>query len=95
MSAPHLCYSERSSVIPLPEGGTESRNLLLYFLQRKGVRSGELPCSRRYGGVISRTGTGEEPASAVPVALVPLPQPATFRTVTFTLPHASTWLMNT
>jgi hypothetical protein len=43
--------------------------------------------SKSHGGVIKRIGTGEEPVTGLPVALVPLPQPATFRTVTSTLPH--------
>jgi hypothetical protein len=48
-----------------------------------------------YCGVINRTGTGELPDTVgVDVAAVLL-QPATFSTVTLTLPFASTALMNT
>jgi hypothetical protein len=42
-----------------------------------------------HGGVIKRIGTGEEPVTAVPTASGPVPllHPATFSTVTSTLPH--------
>ena len=49
--------------------------------------------SHDYGCVIRRTGTGDVPVRAVPVAA--LPQPATFITVTFRLPFSSTKLMKT
>ena len=48
-----------------------------------------------YGGVIRRTGTGEDPVTAGPVGLVPFPQPFTLSTVTLLLPYTSTALMNT
>ena len=45
--------------------------------------------SCNYCGVINRTGTGEEPVTGIePTGIpVPLPQPATFRMVTLTLPY--------
>src|SRR5438309_11347467 len=50
---------------------------------------------RAYGGVIRRTGTGEDPVTAGPVGLLPFPQPVTLSTVTLLFPFTSTALMNT
>src|ERR1700722_13564996 len=49
------------------------------------------------GGVIRRTGTGEEPVTGLELTALPAPllHPATFKTVTFTSPYSSTPLMKT
>ena len=48
-----------------------------------------------YGGVINRTGTGELPVIGLFAGVTPLPQPATFITVTSRLPFEFTRLMKT
>ena len=42
--------------------------------------------SAPYGGVIKRTGTGELPLTGFPGGVDPLPQAATFNTVTLSFP---------
>ncbi len=46
--------------------------------------------------MIKRTGTGDDPVTGFEeVVFVPLPQPATFKTVTFTFPYGFVALMKT
>ena len=81
---------------PVPGAGHNSNN--------RAARLAQLSlCSSRstfvagsyYGSVINRTGTGEEPVTVGVVSVAVLLHPATFSTVTLTLPPASMPLMNT